>query len=446
MIDRKTVPASRRQFLKTGIVPVALIAAPQDRGASARPQAPETSVAQVGLNVTELRERLALACRWITDVAQMKSDDLGEVRNTNRLPHKHWKGALRGEYTAATRTWDMYSPNWHTAQGIKALVWASKVLEDKQLLDAARLSADFIRAERVSDRSHKHYGLIFGYENLPEQVNTSAVLSCVDPLFVLSDATGEREYADWALAAASWVARNTYLGDGLFHDCFDVNIWKCAPPPWKSYKPGRPLVDDEVFLTTFKRTNDPQYRKIFFACADRLLKEEDPPGNWINFIANDPKAGSFHPRQAYWWAYPLLAAYRESGHKKYLACARRGGEWYIKAMRSDGGLMGLTYRDFSTPSFGHATSGIACACILWHGLWKETREDRWAAAMNKALKFCMMMQFREKVDQHRGTADPNLLGSVLEKVLPPDGSDRSPYHLRDLATIFFIQAVARLFS
>ena len=33
-------------------------------------------------------------------------------------------------------------------------------------------------------------------------------------------------------------------------------------------------------------------------------------------------------------------------------------------------------------------------------------------------------------------------GAILEKILPPDGSDNSPYHLRDLATIFFIQAVS----
>jgi hypothetical protein len=32
----------------------------------------------------------------------------------------------------------------------------------------------------------------------------------------------------------------------------------------------------------------------------------------------------------------------------------------------------------------------------------------------------------------------------LEKVLPPDGTDRSPYYLRDLGTIFFVQVAAQL--
>ena len=39
--------------------------------------------------------------------------------------------------------------------------------------------------------------------------------------------------------------------------------------------------------------------------------------------------------------------------------------------------------------------------------------------------------------------DPNLKGAILEKVLPPDGTDRLPYHLRDLGTTFFVQAASR---
>ena len=39
--------------------------------------------------------------------------------------------------------------------------------------------------------------------------------------------------------------------------------------------------------------------------------------------------------------------------------------------------------------------------------------------------------------------DPNLKGCVLEKVLKPDGTDRNPYFIRDLGTIFFIQAAIK---
>jgi hypothetical protein len=31
----------------------------------------------------------------------------------------------------------------------------------------------------------------------------------------------------------------------------------------------------------------------------------------------------------------------------------------------------------------------------------------------------------------------------MEKVLPPDGTDACPYYIRDLGTVFFIQAASR---
>jgi hypothetical protein len=47
--------------------------------------------------------------------------------------------------------------------------------------------------------------------------------------------------------------------------------------------------------------------------------------------------------------------------------------------------------------------------------------------------------------QFRNVSDPNLKGALIEGVEAPDGTDASPYYVRDLATIFFVQAVSRLF-
>ena len=58
---------------------------------------------------------------------------------------------------------------------------------------------------------------------------------------------------------------------------------------------------------------------------------------------------------------------------------------------------------------------------------------RYVPLMARSLNYCMDMQFTRP-------DDPNLLGAVLEKVLPPDGTDCSPYEIRDLGTIFFLQA------
>ena len=61
-------------------------------------------------------------------------------------------------------------------------------------------------------------------------------------------------------------------------------------------------------------------------------------------------------------------------------------------------------------------------------------EKTWELA-EAALSYCGSMLLSE-------AKDPNLRGAVLEKIMPPDGTDNLPYHIRDLGTIFFIQAAA----
>jgi hypothetical protein len=56
--------------------------------------------------------------------------------------------------------------------------------------------------------------------------------------------------------------------------------------------------------------------------------------------------------------------------------------------------------------------------------------------LERALGFCMKMQFTNP-------ADPNLAGCILEKIKPPDGTDASPYYIRDLGTTFFVQTASR---
>lgn len=438
---------SRREFLRRGacLVPVGALrvrgelldaeqapsGTPPERRGARHWMAPDVDLAK-------LQDSVRLACAWIRDIAQMKADQLTMEKNSHGLMLQHWKGAIRGEYSSALRQWDFFCPIWHTGQAIKALLSGHQILGDPSLLEAAKLGAHFIGRARIADPEDKNHGLIFGFEDRGDEVNTSAVLECLDGLLSLAEATAQTQYAEWAEEAVAWIAHNAYLGKGLFRDSYSVRSWSWVSPPWSKQtpdKPGRPLIDDAIFLKVFHRTGNREYRQIFYETANRLLEEEEPPGYWIGFAPSNSRTGFMHPRQAYWWGYPLIAAYKDSGQSEYLHCATRAGQWYLSAMRNDGGLFRGTYRGFKTDSFGQETSGIACAVILWHELWKNTAEDRWLKAMGTALNYCMKLQFREP-------ADPNLKGAILEKVLPPDGTDRSPYHLRDLGTIFFIQAAA----
>lgn len=387
------------------------------------------------LNPTYLRNAIRLGCAWLTDVAQIKSDKLnGAETNSRQLMHKHWKGALRGDYRTAERKWDFSSPMWHTGQAIKALVMASRVMEDEQYLAAARFSADFLGAERNADRRSKNFGLLYAYEYKGDQVNTSALLQSLDGLFVLAEATGDRKYSDWALDAAFWVSRNAYLGEGLFRDAFDVQTGQFVAAPWQSDKLGRPLTEDAILLKSYKQTKNVLCRKLFFGAADRLLKDEEAPGNWSHF---PPAARSRYgnPRQSFWWGYPMIAAFQESGERRYLECARRVGDWYLHLTRDDADPFQGSLRE----SAGLDTSGMACAAILWLELYQETKDERWMSGVRRAMRYCLGMQFRE-------VQDPNLKGALLEQVLPPNGSDRSPFYVRDIATIFFIQAACKMLS
>ena len=317
------------------------------------------------LDHAALTRAVTSACDWITDVAQMKTDTLSSEQNSHKLEHQHWRGALRGEYRASTRQWDFFCPVWHSGQAIKSLVWAAQAFNRPELLDAARLSAEFIGAQRVADQSNPHYGLIFGFEDFGDRSSTSAVLECVDGLWLLADATGDGRYAEWANAAAAWEARHSYLGEGLFRDQFNVKTLSHDMPAAGASHPGRPLNDDAVFLKVAARTDQPKLRTIFYEVAERLLRDEDPPGNWINYGPCNAAKGMIHPRQAYWWGRPMIDAFRDSHDPRYLACARRAGQWYQNAMRIDGGLFRGTRRDFKTDSFSHATSCVACAVLLW---------------------------------------------------------------------------------
>jgi len=390
----------------------------------------------LGLDSSMLLESLELACNWLTNIAQIKTESLTIERDSKNHQHRTWRGAIRGEYSVADKVWDFFCPIWHTGQAVKALALAYPILRDDDLLKSAILGAEFIVNESIRDPADPDYGLILAYEDMGDIVNTSAILECLDGLIHLSELTGNEELWRVVLNALKWVANKAYIGKGLFRDSYSPKerIFKIFP--W-AHPIGRPCADDGVFLKGYHKVGDMRFRKIFFETVDRLLEDEYPPGNWIRYPPCNAKQGYIHPRHAYWWGYPMIMAYKETGDEKYLQCAMRSADWYVHAQRRDGGLFRDTFIDFSTPSFGHATSGIACAVIMWLELTHILEDKRYIEPMRRALRFCINMQFKNP-------EDPNLKGAILEKVLPPiNGTDKSPYYIRDLGTIFFIQAVAK---
>lgn len=382
-----------------------------------------------------LCESMELACAWVTDIAQVKDENDPTPR---KHKHKLWQGALRGEYRAATKAWSFFCPVWHTGQAVKALAMAYSVTDDVKLLAAAKAGADFIVNNQIKDGSDENNGLILAYEDYPDKVNTSAILECMDGLLVLDDVLGARQYSGAFMAAANWIARKAWIkGQGIFRDLYDPERKKFIANAYGV--PGRPLFDDAIFIKAHKMSSESVFKDIFFETADRLLKDEWPAGNWVKYGPCNKTKGLIHPRHAYWWGFPMREAYLASNDKKYLECFERACRWYARAQRADGGLFRGTYLDFNTDSFGHAVSGLDCAMIMWLEYECLTGKKEFSGHLARGLEYCLKMQFINP-------SDPNLTGAILEKVLPPDGTDNSPYHIRDLGTIFFIQMAAKMIA
>lgn len=394
------------------------------------------------LDPVALRSALQAACGWIQEVAQLKTDQLpADTSDRQGLGYSRWRGAIRGEYAAAEKRWWFYCPVWHTGQAIKALVLAARQLREPKWLEGAQAGADFLFNHQVWDSRDPNHGLLLAFEGDRDQVNTSAVFESLDGLMLLADELGSDTMWERIIAAGSFTVGRMFVPErGIFRDRYIPAERRIVPSPHtrrlEEGLGGRPLLDDGVLLKLYDRTGDARFEQAFWKTAERLVADQNPPGNWIDYGPCNAERGSFHPRHTYWWGVPLIEAYRRSGQKAFLQTALASGEFCRGAMRTDGGYIRNTYLGFNTDSFGHATSGSACAAILFMELFAETGETSWLDSAVTALSFCVKVQLRE-------TADPNLCGAILEKVLPPDGTDRHPYYLRDLGTIFFVTAAAR---
>ncbi len=387
----------------------------------------------------QLTDRVERACHWLVNVAQVHQAVLSHGEKDPGYAYRDWRGAIRGEYRADTRQWSFFCPYWHSSQAAKALLAAHQISANPHWKTGACAIGDFLLRQRITDPKDTDYGLPLAYEDMPQTINISAILEAMDGLFALSDATGNPCYEEAAFDALRWVANHSYeKGKGVFRDCYTPATREFVS--LNDYLKGctiversRPLLDDAVFLKAFHRTGEERFLTIFLETAEHLLETEDPKGNWITYGPCNEYEGTIHPRHAYWWGGPMWDAWKETGDERFRAAALRSTQWYAKALRRDGGLFRETGRDFNTTSFGHATSGSACAAILFLRAARECGDRSYLPLARRALEFCMSVQFLEP-------EDGNLKGAILEKITPPDGSDASPYYLRDLGTLFFIQA------
>ncbi len=394
------------------------------------------------MNRAELIESIKLACDWLADIAQVKTDKLTIENNEKGFKYDSWKGAIRGEYNCGKKQWGFFCPVWHTGQAVKALVKAYKLTGEEKYLQSAKLGAAFITNAQIYDKSNPDFGLILAFEDHADKVNTSAILECLDGLIHLAELEGDEQLWKRIISAGEFVANRAYNPQlGLFRDLYDPQTRKYIPNAFrtKDEKDGRPLIDDAIFVKLYDKTGDKKYLEIHTKVSETLVQDQRPKGNWVDYGPCDGDRMLFHPRHTYWWGKPLLDTYRKTARKEFWQTALDSGEFTLKALRTDGGwIRGLFLISddslcFNTQCFGHSTSGSACSAIFFMELHNQTKDGKWLDGAERAIDYCLRMQIRE-------ATDPNMQGVIIEKVLYPDGTDRNPYHIRDLGTIFFAQA------
>jgi rhamnogalacturonyl hydrolase YesR len=366
----------------------------------------------------ELLNRAIRACDWISDVAQVTDTKLG------------YHGVIKGEYDTKSKEWKFYGPFWHTGQAVRLLLKAHAMTGKEKYLKHALMGGEYMIREQNKDKKDKRYYGFIHHKEAP-MANTASQLEGFCALYDLYQTTHDNKWNESFHMAIDWVANNVYLkGEGLFHNGYSPIRDELTP-----VSTARPTNDDAMFLYAYKKFNNPLYLEIFKEVADRLLKDENPPGNWIIYPPCNPLAfdgkGSIHTRHAWWWGYPMLEAYDTFKDKKYLNAAIRAGDWYINNSNIDGG-----YYYHTTPeghnhlSFDFSTSAVGCAVIMWCNLWKRLKHTKYVNAIERALGFLLRAQFNPDVK------DPNVKGAFFEGYLPPDGTLEPGFYLRDIATVF----------
>lgn len=401
------------------------------------------------MDKSELLKSINLACSWLGNVAQIKTDHLTVAKNRKGFQYDTWKGAIRGEYSAGRKEWDFFCPVWHTGQAVKAMVDAYKITKDEKHLQSAKLGAEFITNNQIFEKGHTDFGLILAYEDFADKVNTSAILECMDGLMHLAELEQNDSLWGKIVAAGEFVMDKMFMPEhGLFRDSYDPQKHEVElPNPFRTKNNigGRPLIDDAIFVKLYEKTGDAKYLDLHVKVSERLIADQRPAGNWVDYAPCNADKMCFHPRHTYWWGKPLLDTYHKTNRKEFLETAIASGEFTLQALRADGGwIRGLfLVRDnplyFNTSCFDHVTSGSACASIFFMELYDETKDKKWLEAAEKAIGYCMRMQVKK-------AEDPNMQGVIIEKVVSPDGTDKNPYHIRDLGTIFFITAATKYFS
>jgi rhamnogalacturonyl hydrolase YesR len=351
-------------------------------------------------------------------------------------------GKSRCDYELLQGKWHDYEPPWHTGQIIFALVEAYRLTGEETYLKAAKRAGDWWVGLRIKDHPVLN-GMVRAIHG--DGINNIVFATVSDGtagLFRLYEATGERKYAEVPTSAGKWMLAHMYEpGRRMFYDCVDPatgSVLKERSPFWPDkqtqtfYDVARPNNEGSLFKDMYQFTKDEQYRRIFLELCESLLATQDTNGLWMDFVPNDKRDGSFHPRFNLWYAESLLEGFELVKDPRYLEAARRTARTFARFQQKDGTIYYTNYLDGSSNKNSICGSAVAFAGIVWLRLLQHGAGEEFRPNIERSLAWLLRNRY---APDH---PDRNLARAILETRVR---TKRSGIWMtqRDIATSFGVR-------
>lgn len=333
------------------------------------------------------------------------------------------EGKSRCDYNMTLGKWFPYEEPWHTGQLILGLLEAYRVTGNKDFLEAAKRGGEWWLTLEIKDnpRLKGMVGATHGDEIGNDQINFSTISDGTAGLYELTRVTGDKRFAGLATSSITWLFENMYYPEkGVCYDLINIKTGEVLTTTGlKSLRDpsitvenifdvARPNTEGSPFKDAYEFAGDKRFRDAHILLSDSLIKFQDEWGLWMDFMPNNKKEGSFHPRFNLWYAESLLETYELTKDRKYLEAAAKTARTYAKAQKSDGTIFYDNYINGRPSDKGSITgSAVAFAGILWMRL-AGYGFDEFVKNYERSAQWLVINSFAA---DH---PDPNLRGAIID--------------------------------
>jgi rhamnogalacturonyl hydrolase YesR len=229
--------------------------------------------------------------------------------------------------------------------------------------------------------------------------------------------------------------------DRMFYDCVDPvtgTVQKERSPFWPDKQTqtltdvARPNNEGSLFKDMYTFTREERYRKVFIDLCESLLLHQDERGLWMNFVPNNARDSSFHPRFNLWYAESLLEGFALTGDRRYLEAARKTARTHARFQQKDGTFYYTNYLNGESNRNSICGSAVAFSGIVWLRLLRYGAGEEFRPNIERSLRWLLRNRYAE------GHPDPNLAGGVLETRVRTRHEGIWMVH-RDIATSFGVR-------